>query len=196
MKYTLYQIKEALRKKEYIFFDLNKEYNVNIIGVRENSQLTNSFDDLLYLIYSDGEADNIEEFSITTDPGKYWLNNPINNDGCAIVVPGQYRGVWKIGYHQGKYQALIQDKPIKVYRDDNKDDVYDFEPSKIREGYYGINLHRSNPYTESYYVDKWSAGCQVFKRVTDFNFLLSICKISAKIYGNSFTYTLLEKDDF
>ena len=35
----------------------------------------------------------------------------------------------------------------------------------LLKGFMGLIFHRSNPYTESYYVDKWSAGCQVFKKV-------------------------------
>ncbi|MAH43130.1 hypothetical protein CL614_05425, partial [archaeon] len=60
---------------------------------------------------------------------------------------------------------------------------------------YGINIHRSNPYTESYYVDKWSAGCQVFKKIADFNTFMEICRKAKDIWGNSFTYTLIESKD-
>ena len=65
----------------------------------------------------------------------------------------------------------------------------------INKGFFGINIHRSNPYTESYLVDRWSAGCQVFKRVKDYNEFLELCKSSALIYGNSFTYTLITEKE-
>jgi hypothetical protein len=38
-------------------------------------------------------------------------------------------------------------------------------------------------------------GCQVFKRVKDFDAFMKIVKKSAKIHGNSFTYTLIESND-
>jgi hypothetical protein len=38
-------------------------------------------------------------------------------------------------------------------------------------------------------------GCQVFKRVKDFDEFMKIVKKSAKIHGNSFTYTLIESND-
>ena len=57
------------------------------------------------------------------------------------------------------------------------------------------NIHRSNPYTESYVVNKWSAGCQVFKKVEDYEKFMDLCGESAKIYGNSFTYTLIDEKD-
>ena len=38
-------------------------------------------------------------------------------------------------------------------------------------------------------------GCQVFKRVKDFDEFMKIVKKSKKIHGNSFTYTLIESND-
>ena len=72
---------------------------------------------------------------------------------------------------------------------------YNSMTTMINEGYFGINIHRSNPYDESYAINKWSAGCQVFKKVEDYNSFIETCKESAKIYGNSFTYTLIEEKD-
>ena len=58
---------------------------------------------------------------------------------------------------------------------------------------YGINIHKAG--RDSTWVENWSAGCQVFKRVKDFDMFLSICKKAAKIHGNKFSYTLLESSD-
>ena len=148
-------------------------------------------------MYREGEEIKIHRWSITTDPGKYWLENPTNPKGTAVLVPGQYRSTWKIGKHQGKYEALVQRKPVKVYRDNNKDDVIDYKniSTSIDEGYFGINIHRSNPYTESYVINKWSAGCQVFKAVEDYNEFMELCNKSSEIYGNGFTYTLIDEKD-
>ena len=114
MKFSIEQIKAVLKKKEYIFFDKDqKKFNLNIIGVRSNNEIANSFDDWLYLIYRDDSGEfNVHEFPITTDPGAYWLKNPMNVNGTAILVPGQYRAAYKIGLHQGKYEALKQSKPL------------------------------------------------------------------------------------
>ena len=65
----------------------------------------------------------------------------------------------------------------------------------IDEGYFGINIHRSNPYDQSYVINKWSAGCQVFKKIEDYNKFIQLCKDSAKIYGNGFTYTLITEKE-
>ena len=58
---------------------------------------------------------------------------------------------------------------VEVYRDDNKDQILDFDDVTKEWGYFGINIHRSNPSTESTIVEKWSAGCQVFKKIADYN---------------------------
>lgn len=193
-------LQSYFRAKDYKFFDTpDKKLNINIIGVRRDNQGTNTFDDYLLVMYRDKEEMITQRWEATTDPGKYWLENPMNPKGTAVLIPGQYRGTWKIGKHQNSYEALVQRKPVKVWRDNNKDEVIDYESfstlNPVDEGFFGINIHRSNPYTESYVVNKWSAGCQVFKRVQDFVEFMDLCRQSSKIYGNSFTYTLIDEKD-
>lgn len=196
MKTSIAEIQKVLTKKGYAFFDQNKPYNVNIIGIRSKNTVANSFDDTLCLVYRDESlSPQIFTFSVTTDPGLYWLKNPTNVNGTAILVPGQYKGSHQIGLHKGQYEALVQKAPVKVWRDANKDGKLDFSGPQ-HQGIFGINIHRSNPVSESLTVEKWSAGCTVFQKVADFHFFMSICNKSKGLYGNSFTYTLLEESDF
>jgi len=191
-------IKSYFFFKDYKFFDTpDKKLNINIIGVRRDNQGTNTFDDFLLVMYREEELMITHRYQITTDPGKYWLLNPMNPKGTAILVPGQYRSTWQLGKHQGKYEALVQRKPVKVYRDNNKDEIIDYNNIALTldQGYFGINIHRSNPYDQSYVINKWSAGCQVFKKIEDYNKFIELCKESAKIYGNGFTYTLITEKD-
>ena len=193
---TIDNVRAVMEKKGYRFFE-SGIYNLNIIGVRRSTVEINKFDDYLLLIYKTSPSNWVfKTYPITTDPGTYWLLNPTNPKGTAILIPGQYRSTWKIAKHQGKYEALCQRKPVKVWRDDNRDRVLDFYSSPEDEGYFGINIHRSNPYTESSQVDKWSAGCQVFKKVDNFKEFMNYCNKSASMYGDGFTYTLLEELDF
>ena len=200
MSLTLNAVKNAVISKGYKWFEdkSNKGYDVNIVGIRNSevsNEVTNHFDDTLTISYKvDGEW-KFHSWPATTDPGQYWIENPISKDGTAILVPGQYRGSHMIGLHQGKYEALRQRKPVKVYRDNDKDLEYDTDEDTIKEGIYGINIHRSNPYDQSYYVNKWSAGCQVFKKVADFHEFMDICKKARDIWGNSFSYTLIESKE-
>jgi len=200
MGYTKEQIETAVKSKGYKWFEdnSNKGYDVNIIGVRNNSPLvakkvTNVFDDHITLTFKDEKG--ILQFycwMATTDPGKKGVMEFHNNKGVARLVPEQYRSVWMIDKHQGKYDALCQrNGNVNVYRDANKN--LTFEEFIIDIGMFGINIHKSGQ--DSTWVENWSEGCQVFKRVKDFNVFMSICKKAAKIHGNKFSYTLLESTD-
>ena len=199
-KFTREQIQKAVEGKGYKYFT-SDNYDVNIIGIRNSEtggKVTNKFDDWVTLSYKDENGKWFyHEFEATTDPGSHWEKNLLNKDGVAILVPGQYRGSHTIGLHQGKYEALRQHKPLKVYRDKNKDGVYDFLEENIHEGIYGINIHRatSREGGKSVQIDKWSAGCQVIAANADFKLFMELVNKAAKLYGNSFTYTLIESKD-
>ena len=188
-------IEDVFIKKGYAFFDGDKPYNLNIFGIRCAVD-TNSFDDLICVAYKNDNLESIVEiFQGTTDPGKYWLEHPMNSDGTAILCEGQYRSVYKIDKHRGKYNALCQRLgKVTVFRDDDKDTKHDLDPETEQTGYFGINIHKSNPYVK--YVDKYSAGCQVFRLDSHFDRMMFLAFKSAEIYGNSFTYTLFDKSDF
>jgi hypothetical protein len=134
---------------------------------------------------------HFKKWAATTDPGTKGVKEFHNAQGVARLVPGQYRGSHAIGLHQGKYEALKQAKPVKVYRDANKDMTYDTK--LITEGIYGINIHKAG--ADSTYVENWSEGCQVFKKSADFDEFMGLVKKAATLHGNSFTYTLLESKD-
>jgi hypothetical protein len=172
------------------------EYNLNLFGIRSKSKNANKFDDLIGCAYKKDGHWVVEYWPATTDPGLYWLENPSKVQGTAILVPGQYRGVYKIDLHAGKYEALCQrNGKVRVYRDRNKDNILDMDSSTIRSGYYGINIHRSSPRGESISVEKWSAGCQVHKTLTGFNRMMFLAKKQVNSgMGRTFTYTLLEDE--
>ena len=181
-------------RKGYAFFTKG-EYNLNIIGVRhKGAKVTNHFDDCLVVIYNTGNEKNVKRvFTCTTLPGKKAMEHPMQVKGTAILKEGQYRGAWKIGYHKGKYKALCQAKPVPVYRDGNKDDKFDLNPISIDRGIFGINIHKAGD--NSTLVDGWSFGCQVLAKSLDFNALMRLAERSASIFGNSFTYTLINEED-
>ena len=147
MKLYYYHIKSVFLKKGYAFFDGVKPYNLNIFGVRCDVD-TNFYDDLICIAYRDSELiETVEIFQATTDAGEYWLLHPSNSQGTAILCEGQYRGVYKIDKHGGKYDALCQrNGKVTVFRDGNKDTKHDMNPTNMHSGYYGINIHKSNPF--------------------------------------------------
>jgi len=199
MSFTREQLQKAVKSNEYRWFE-GGDYNLNIVGIRNSDtegKVTNKFDDWVTLSYSVNGEMMFHCFDATTDPGSHWEKNLLNKDGVAILVPGQYRGSHTIGLHQGKYEALRQKSSLKVYRDKDKDGVYDFLEENIKEGIYGINIHRATSRVggKSTQIDKWSAGCQVIAANADFKLFMEVVNKSAKLYGNSFTYTLIESKD-
>jgi hypothetical protein len=114
-----------------------------------------------------------------------------NKAGVARLVEGQYIDSHIMRLHAGKYEALGQNKPVKVFRDPNKDMVYD--EKSIQEGVFGINIHKAG--ADSTYVENWSEGCQVFKRSADFEEFMTICRKAKAANGNKFSYTLIESTD-
>lgn len=193
-KYSKDQIEKAVKGKGYAWFEGIKDYDLNIVGVRNSSTgnaVTNVFDDVITVSYKVNGIWAYNEWTNTTDPGIKGVKEFHNASGVARLVEGQYRSSHTLGLHQGKYEALKQQKPVKVYRDANKDMTYD--ESKIQEGIFGINIHKAG--IDSTYVENWSEGCQVFKRAADFEHFMEICRSAAKIHGASFTYTLIESKD-
>ncbi len=173
-------------------------YNLNLIGVRSPSREANKFDDHIHVVYWDDEGElKHHRWRATTDPGTYWLEHPMRVEGTAILCAGQYRGVYKLGMHRGKYEALVQTGgKVKVYRDDDRDEVLDHDPESTAEGYFGINIHRSSTRDGgSSRVDKWSAGCQVFADPDDFNDFINVIKLQMQHHPRwtRFTYTLIEE---
>lgn len=200
MSYNREQIEKAVKAKGYKWFDdaSNKGFDVNIVGVRNNTpsvakKVTNVFDDFLTISFKD-EKGNWQFYcwNATTDPGKKGVEKFTNKKGVARLVPNQYRGVWMVDKHQGKYDALCQRLGnVTVFRDANKNMTYDENVTDT--GMFGINIHKAGQ--DSTWIDDWSHGCQVFKRVKDFDVFMKICKKAAKIHGNKFSYTLLESTD-
>jgi hypothetical protein len=194
MSFTREQIQKAVESKGYKYFQ-EGEYNVNVIAIRNSApgkKVTNVFDDWLTISYKENGVWKFFCWSATTDPGKAPMILGNNGTGTARVVPGQYPGSHHIRKHQGKYDALCQKGHLRLYRDANKDLIYD--ETKITDSYNdGINIHKAGQ--DSAIVEHWSHGCQVFKRVKDFDEFMKICNKSATLHGNSFTYTLIESKD-
>ena len=174
---------------------MSGDYNLNLVGVRTASRTSNTFDDNMFCAYRVKGEWRMWHWYITTDPGTYYRENPMNVNGTAILCAGQYSGAWRFGLHRKKYEALVQHKPVKVWRDDTRDSTLDLNvPSqKAHEGMFGINIHRSSS-KGSVEVNKYSAGCQVFAHPEDFIQFLGLCKKQIEHHPTwqTFTYTLLE----
>lgn len=181
-----------LRSKGYKTFEVH-DYDLNLIGVRSRNRRADRFDDVFLCIYKERGVWIEERYNCTVDAGAYWLQNPTREQGCAILKAGQYRGVWSIDKHRGKYEALCQKQnaPVTVFRDNNKDLIHDHRSQET--GYFGINCHRATQYTVRDQVGKFSAGCTVIQHPADFARLIVLCKMQQIAgLGHTYTYTLIE----
>jgi len=190
------KFKSTCLKNGYVFFE-SGDYNLNIIGIRNDSGKADKFDDNINIVYKIDNEWMIDVYPATTEPGTNVLRRPIVKGGTAILVPGQYRGVYKIDTHGGKrrYKAVCQRLgKVKIWRDDNRDRIPNYS-GQIHEGMYGINIHRQFGPDDREYTGGVSAGCQVFQSSMDFYEFMETCQISADDWGNKFTYTLLDERD-
>ena len=188
----LEMIQATLLQKGFKTF--SRPFELNIVGIRSNSTKPNSFDDTLNIYYktSDGKW-QFHQFAATTDPGTYWLLNPMNPQGTAIVKHGQYINSHRIGMHRGKYLALVQQRPLTIIRDYDRNATLDFMNGKEETGIYGINIHHASVNGTTRTVDKYSAGCQVFANINDFTLFMQLAERHKQLYGNEFTYTLIDE---
>jgi len=177
---------------------LDRPFELNIWGFRSVETQPNRFDDEMHVFFNINEAGGLPQwksfvFPCTTDPSTYWLQNPMRPQGTAILKEGQYKGVYAIDLHRGKYKALCQrNGEVTVRRDSNKDNFLNFDSSYEESGLLGINIHRASSNGVTKTIDKHSAGCQVLQNVEHFKLLMELAELHRNRYGNSFSYTLVD----
>jgi len=76
------------KRKGYKVFKAYRK--LNIWGIRSKNQSPNKFDDELHVFFNNSKG-RIPKwkhfvFPVTTDPGTYWLNNPMNAQGTACLL--------------------------------------------------------------------------------------------------------------
>lgn len=158
----------------------------HVVAVRSNKDTPDAFDDVAYSFITKTP----KRYTITTNPGTYWLQNFLNPGagGTAVLADDrQYIFSWKKGMHHGK-PAFVQMKPVLIFRDANKDTRTD-ESGEPVWGMYGINLHRAGK--KSVLNLKWSAGCQVWANEDEFEDFLNDCDLKRVVILPA--YTLLKE---
>ncbi len=180
----------ALKGKGYVIY--TKPYELNIVGRRSPNTIPNKFDDTLFVFWKDDDNNwEGKKYNITTDPATYFLQNPLSTLGSAILKEGQWKDAYGIGMHRNSYEAVVQKKPVTVYRDYNRDAILDWNNGREETGLFGINIHKAGVNTQD--IGKYSAGCQVFQDVSDFEEFMNLARKQKQLYGNTFTYTLIDE---
>ena len=196
--YPITELPPILRKCKDLGYAIftDKNYDLNLIACRSPSRVANEFDDVFHVVYRVGDRYFQESYPCTTDAGLYWLHNPSRVEGTAILVPNQYRNVWRLDYHGGNknHLALCQrNGPVQVYRDSNRDEILDMDPDTIMQGWFGINIHRASSKHTAERVERYSAGCIVIQERDDFDRLIALAKRQRDQLGyHNFSLTLLE----
>lgn len=159
------KIIDYMQKKGYQIFEDTLNFNIVYIeGMNpngtSNDDAPNQFNDIRTVIaFENDEPIILGIWEGTTEPGKRYTLKPMNPKGAARIAFGQYEA-WQIGLHGNSepHEALIQVKPITVWRDLNKDFI---RPGDKKDyGLFGINQHWGYdlPRTD---IGLASAGCLV-----------------------------------
>lgn len=168
MKYSDIDLLNRIKKVKD-FTHIPRKYF--FIFVRSKADKPDSFDDKVYLFYGNKF---IDVTTCTTNSGIYGLLNfsKWNKNGAAVLeFDVAYYSGWKKGLHKGRVDAWVQNKPVVVYRDNDKDNKAE-QIGKKEFGYFGINIH-----TVTYdklvdkvinLIGKWSVGCLVINSTVKF----------------------------
>ena len=170
---------------------MHMDGQINLIGVRNSNREAGKFDDHIHLAWVEDGLWTHRTYPATTDPGIPWLEHGPTG-GTAILCPGSWP-VYKFDNHQGRvgYRTLCQRAgTVQCFRDGDGDAILDMDPDSITEGWYGINIHHAGE--DSTIVGRWSAGCQVFSRKSDWAEAMDICEASG---AELFTYTLITEEE-
>ena len=191
----LQQTKQLLKRNNYQLFERPME--LNIVAYRSRFIRSNRFDDEIHVFYKDEKQRWVYHiFKATTDPGQYWLDNPMHPQGTAFLKKGQYLDGYAMGLHKGKYEALVQVQPVTVIRDYDRTGLFNWTTSGMEDtGNFGINVHRAFDKGTAKIIDHFSAGCLVFANALDYALFISLLRKHRGIYGNRFTLTLMDFRD-
>lgn len=165
--------------------------NYWLLGVQSNEDEFNVFDDKFYLFKG---HKFVMVTNGTTNAGLSGLYGYMtyNSKGCAVIKTDLwYYDLWKPGYHRGKMKALKQAKPIKYYRDWNKNQKAE-QIGEVYEGMIGINFHTvlygQNMSFWRKLIGGWSVGCQVANVVKDYYEILHLTEKQESV-----SYCLIEE---
>lgn len=199
MSVNLDVVKNEMDKDGFTWF--NQPGKLNLVLVRNPEDRgkvsTNKFNDKIIVQVTKPNGENeLHNFNITTDPGHTYLINPINKKwGTAVIAKGQYSQSYIIGHHRDNpnHKAFLQNRPVKVHRDNNRDLVVNLDNRTIDWENPGLNGHRGFAKKKTEFVDEFSAGCWVFDDANNLNTTLNIAeKFWRENNNGNYTITVLQ----
>ena len=157
-----------------------------------NGNAPNQFNDarMVLQVSSRGVPQVVGSWEATTEPGRIYTFIKPDKRGAARIALGQQKA-WTIGqYHD--VGALVQRKPITVYRDTNKDYSRKGDPTEF--GLFGIHQHAGYNYPHNDIKDA-SAGCLVGRLAVEHTAFMALVSTDARfLRGNGYVFmtTIME----
>lgn len=166
-----YRDYQLLDRVEEIGGEIPNRGKYLIIGVQSNEDSFNKFDDKFYVF----DGPDFKQVSTgTTNAGKTALlfYDNYNLPGAAVWRTDQWcPDVFERGYHKGRMRALRQVKPVKFYRDPDKDtkaeQVGELYEKIIYANMHGVDYDPYSTITKEN-INGWSFACQVWNRMSDY----------------------------
>lgn len=156
-----------------------------------NSNTPNRFNDSRFTlrINKAGRPVIAGAWDATTEPGRFWTENPMSSKGAARIAFGQYKA-WSVGVHNARkktaHEALVQTAAIKVHRDLNKDFSRTGDASDT--GLFGVNQHWGYDNAKDD-IGRASAGCLVGRTKAGHREFMAIVKSDPRfVVNNSFRF--------
>ena len=136
----------------------------------------------------------------TTEPGRFYTENPENSLGAARIAFGQYKS-WQVGTHKlgrpGAHEALVQVGDLTVCRDLNGDGRRTGDRIFVGSGF-GINQHSGHNQAVGN-IGKASAGCLVGRTDAEHREFMQLVKTDPRYseasHGYRFVSTIIAGDD-
>jgi hypothetical protein len=158
-----------------------------------NSDEPNQFNDVRLVLGAGMQLLGV--WSATTEPGRWYTQNPMNRKGAARIAFGQYKA-WAVGRHGNSepHEALVQVGEVIVYRDQNKDGLRTGDT--IDRGLFGINQHWGYDLPLDN-VGLASAGCLVGRTRQGHREFMAIIKTDPRYLNDRqfiFTTTVIPAD--
>lgn len=192
------KIIDYMQKKGYQIFEDTLNFNIVYIeGMNPNGTLNNDapnqFNDIRTVIaFENDEPIILGIWEGTTEPGRRYTLKPMNQKGAARIAFGQYEA-WQVGIHGNSepHEALIQVKPITVFRDYNKD----FKRTNDAKdtGLFGINQHHGYDLPQLD-IGTASAGCLLGRKRQGHRDFMRLIKRDRRYQNNTkfiFTTTVI-----
>ena len=192
MKLKGYQIYTTDGKRNIVYVE-----GMNVDGTL-NDDSPDVWNDIRCVFeYRDGNPEMLGVWGATTEPGRYYTENPLNPDGCARIQFGQYKA-WQVGSHgtSQPHEALVQCDNITVCRDLNED--YSRKGDQLYTGdHFGVNQHWGGD-SPIEAIGRWSAGCLVGRTRDGHREFMKIVKEDPDYLRNrayAFATTVIAGDD-